>query len=61
MDFNETFDLQHFCAVLFILKETELKICNISSTQQELHMQEIFGKKEGTTKFYGLVDRESIQ
>ena len=50
MDFNETFDLQHFCAVLFISKETELKIRNISSTQQKLHMQEI-----------GLVDHESTK
>ena len=24
-------------------------------------MQEIFGKQEGTTKFYGLVDSESTQ
>ena len=31
----------------------------ISSTQQKLYMQEMFGKQEGTTKFYGLVDSES--
>ena len=32
-----------------------------SSTQQKLYMQEMFGKQEGTTKFYGLVDSESTQ
>ena len=41
--------------------KTELKNRNISSTQQKLYMQEIFGKQEGTTKFYGLVDSESTQ
>ena len=41
--------------------KTELKNCNISSSQQKLYIQEIFGKQEGTTKFYGLVDSESTQ
>ena len=41
--------------------KTELKNRNISSTQQKLYMQEIFGKQEGTTKFYGLADSESTQ
>ena len=40
---------------------TELKNRNISSTQQNLSMQKIFGKQEGITKFYGLVDSESTQ
>ena len=34
---------------------------NISSRQQKLYMPEMFGKQEGTTKFYGLVDSESTQ
>ena len=41
--------------------KTELKIRNISSTQQKLYMQEIFGKQEGTTKFYRLVDSETTK
>ena len=41
--------------------KTELKNCNIGSMQQKFYMQEIFGKQEDTTKFYGLVDSESTQ
>ena len=41
--------------------KAELKNRNISSTQQKPYMQEIFGKQEGATKFYELVDSESTQ
>ena len=41
--------------------KTELKNRNIGSMQQKFYMQEIFGKQEDTTKFYGLVDSESTQ
>ena len=54
-------DLLHFCAVLFISKEKDRNLKSYSSTQHKLYMQEIFGKQEGTTKFYGLVDSESTQ
>ena len=54
-------DLLHFCAVLFISKEKDRNLKSYSSTQHKLYMQEIFGKQEGTTKFYGLVDSKSTQ
>ena len=63
-NFNKTLDLQHFCAVFIHFKgniKKELKNRKICSTQHKLYMQEIFGKHEGTTKFYGLVDSESTQ
>ena len=41
--------------------KAEHKNCYISSTQQNVSMQEIFGKREGITIFYGLVDSESTQ
>ena len=53
--------LQHFCTVLFISKEKDRNLKSYSSMQHKLYMQEIFGKQEGTTKFYGLVDSESTQ
>ena len=54
-------DLQHFCAVLFISKEKDRNLKSYTSTQHKFYMQEIFGKQEGTTKFYGLVDSKSTQ
>ena len=58
-DFNETF----LCCFIYFKGniKTELKNCDISSTQQKLYAQEIFGKQEDTTKFHGLVDSESTQ
>ena len=41
--------------------KTEPKNRNISSTQQKLYMQEIFGKQEDTTKFYGLPPKSLIR
>ena len=62
--FQQNFQFATFLRCFIHLKgniKTELKNRNISSTQQKLYIQEIFGKQEGTTKFYGLADSESTQ
>ena len=62
--FQQNFQFATFLRCFIHLKgniKTELKNRNISSTQQKLYIREIFGKQEGTTKFYGLADSESTQ
>ena len=62
--FQRKFGFATFMRCFIHFKEnikTKLKTRNISFTQQKLYMQEIFGKREGITKFYGLVDRKSTQ
>ena len=63
-EFQQNFRFATFLRCFIHFKgniKKELKNRNICSTQHKLYMQEIFGKQEGTTKFYGLVDSESTQ